>query len=37
MLSSPSVTAQLIRKVVDDAAPGADTGRSSAATARWAT
>ncbi len=31
---SPSVTAQLIRKVVDDAAPGADTGRSSAATAR---
>jgi DNA-binding NarL/FixJ family response regulator len=33
---SPSVTAQLIRRVVDDAATGADTGRSSAATARLA-
>ena len=31
---SPSVTAQLIRRVVDAAAPGADPGRSSAATAR---
>ena len=31
---SPSVTAQLIRKLVDDAASDADTGRSSAATAR---
>jgi DNA-binding NarL/FixJ family response regulator len=33
---SPSVTAQLIRRVVDDAATGADTGRSSTATARLA-
>jgi DNA-binding NarL/FixJ family response regulator len=33
---SPSVTAQLIRRVVDDASTGADGGRSSAATARLA-
>lgn len=33
---SPSVTAQLIRRVVDGAPPGAHTGRSSAATARLA-
>lgn len=33
---SPSVTAQLIRRVVDDAAAGADTGRSGTATARLA-
>jgi DNA-binding NarL/FixJ family response regulator len=33
---SPSVTAQLIRRVVDDAATGEDTGRASTATARLA-
>jgi DNA-binding NarL/FixJ family response regulator len=33
---SPSVTAQLIRRVVDAPPPGADTDRSSAATARLA-
>jgi DNA-binding NarL/FixJ family response regulator len=33
---SPSVTAQLIRRVVDDAAPREDTGRASTATARLA-
>jgi DNA-binding NarL/FixJ family response regulator len=33
---SPSVTAQLIRRVVDDAGGSADTGRTSAATARLA-